>query len=77
MTGYERNGATPIEREHDRGGSETPRVTIRLPNEKQLDRLDRLVERGEYANRSEAIREGIRRVVERERVVADGGEWDV
>ncbi|WP_255291603.1 ribbon-helix-helix domain-containing protein [Natrinema sp. CBA1119] len=38
------------------------RVTFR-ETESQLERVDALVERGEYANRSEAIREAIGQLV--------------
>lgn len=41
------------------------RVTLRVP-EDQLASLERLVENGEYPNRSEAIRTAMRELVRRE-----------
>jgi len=48
----------------DNGGM--PRITIRMP-QRRLDELEQLVERQEYPSRSEAIRAGVREVVNRER----------
>lgn len=46
------------------------RCTIRLP-ERQLDDVDRLVDRGEYPNRSEAIRAAVRDMLREERERTD------
>lgn len=37
------------------------RVTVRMPEE-QLEDIDRLVDKGVYPNRSEAIRDGVREI---------------
>ena len=41
-----------------------PQVTIRIPEE-QLERLDRMIDRGTFPNRSEAIREAVRNEIDR------------
>lgn len=41
------------------------RVTLRLPKE-QLDELEQLVDQGRYPNRSEAIRDAVRQLVDQE-----------
>ncbi|AEN06685.1 ribbon-helix-helix domain-containing protein [Halolamina sp.] len=41
------------------------RVTLRIPKQ-QIDRVEQLVERGEYPNRSEAIRAAVRQLVDDE-----------
>ena len=41
------------------------RVTLRIP-EQQIERVEQLVERGEYPNRSEAIRSAVRELVDDE-----------
>lgn len=58
------------------------RATIRVP-EQQLDRVETLVEAGNYPNRSEAIRAAIRQLLEDEYpeteqrfAYADGGRRD-
>lgn len=57
------------------------RVTLRVPKQ-QVEEVEAMVERGEYPNRSEAIRAGIRMLVDdrgesrRRRVKTDGGEPD-
>lgn len=47
------------------------RVTFRI-NDAQLARVDRLVDRGEYPNRSEAIRQYIRTGVKADEDAEDG-----
>ena len=47
---------------HDRGAAAMERVTVRV-TERRLDELEALVDAGEYPNRSEAIREGLRQLV--------------
>ncbi|MFP8891852.1 ribbon-helix-helix domain-containing protein (plasmid) [Natrialbaceae archaeon A-CW2] len=66
----ERNGATPIQHDRDRGGNETDRLSFRTD---RADDLEALVDRGVYPNRSEAIRAGIDHVLEAHRVETDGG----
>lgn len=41
------------------------RVTLRIPK-KQIERVERMVENGEYPNRSEAIRASVRQMLKRE-----------
>lgn len=53
------------------------RVTLRVPDEQVAD-IDDLVEDGVFPNRSEAVRAGIRKVLQEHRtqpaLLADGGE---
>lgn len=61
----------------ERGGSPgMERVTFRVPKG-LLEDVEKRVDRGEFANRSEAIRAGMRELVDerdaRRRLVADGG----
>lgn len=44
------------------------RVTLRMPEE-QVRRLDRLADDGTYPSRSEAIRDGVRRVLADEKPI--------
>jgi Arc/MetJ-type ribon-helix-helix transcriptional regulator len=50
----------------------TQQIPIRIPDEK-AEALDRLVEKGRFASRSEAMREGLDRLLaeEREREIED------
>jgi antitoxin ParD1/3/4 len=43
---------------------------VRIPKQ-QLDFVDKLVKKGEYANRSEAIRAAIRQMAQREKGIKD------
>ena len=57
------------------GGLVTPmdRITVRVP-EGQLERLDGLVERGEYSSRSEVVRDALRRSLSGGRGEVSDGE---
>jgi Arc/MetJ-type ribon-helix-helix transcriptional regulator len=49
------------------------RVTLRIPRQ-QVEQVEELVERGEFPNRSEAIRSAVRELVDED---ADGQEHDL
>lgn len=53
----------------------TDRVTVRVPAP-LLNEIEQLVENGFYVNRSEAIRDGLREVVQKQAIVTDGGSME-
>lgn len=55
-------------------GKHMERVTLRIPKQ-QIDRVEQLVERGEYPNRSEAIRAAVRHLVDEDEVNGQEIDW--
>lgn len=54
----------------------TDRVTVRVPAP-LLDEIEQLVETGIYVNRSEAIRDGLREIIQKQAVATDGGSMEI
>ncbi|UCE37377.1 MAG: ribbon-helix-helix protein, CopG family [Thermoplasmata archaeon] len=55
------------EKKRRQDSSETERITVRVPADK-LDKLNALVEKGEFKSKSDVVREAIERFIEEEDV---------